>query len=274
MKTNGFQSARRYQQGVSLLEILVGMAIGLMVILAALGAMMLTQQTSSTVGDRSRLQQRAGDVMRNLGFHVQQSGARTLRVLGASANSVGFSQAYPGIDTSRTAGVPNLHVFGTEGAGGKPDSLVVGYQDDSDTGLDNTRDCLGNPTPNAERGLRMDNTFRVNSKAELECVGASGVEDALAEGVEDFQVRYAVKTGDWANRQTRWRNATELTAAGSWPQVQAIEVCLQLRGERSDNVRSTVDTPGCNGQAMTKDGRLRLVTRKTFVLRNAVLERE
>jgi type IV pilus assembly protein PilW len=274
VKTLKARSVRRPQRGVSLMELLVGMAIGFMVILAALGAMLVTQQTSGAVADRSRLQQRADDVLRNMGSHIQHSGALTLVASGVSTNSVGFSQAYPGIDTSRTTGIPNLHVFGTEGQSGGADSLVVGYQDDSDTGADNTRDCLGNPAPTAARGLRMDNTFRVTSGSDLECVGSGGLADVLAEGVEDFQVRYAVKTGNWAARQTRWFNAAELTSAGLWPQVQAVEVCLLLRGERTDNHRPTVDTLDCNLRAVPKDGRLRLLSRKTFVLRNAVLERE
>ena len=72
--------AKKYsrQRGFSLVELMVGLTIGLFVVLAAVGSLVYTQATATIVGDSARIQQTADSVFRNLGFHVAQAGALSI----------------------------------------------------------------------------------------------------------------------------------------------------------------------------------------------------
>ncbi len=53
------RSFPRYQQGVTLIELMVGIALGLMVIAVAMVALMTSRSISGTVSDASAMQQQA-----------------------------------------------------------------------------------------------------------------------------------------------------------------------------------------------------------------------
>jgi hypothetical protein len=125
---------------------------------------------------------------------------------------------------------------------------------------------------------RIDNVFAVNA-IELRCTGRRGIADtdiAPAQAivgdntrptgeiaVEDFQVLYWVQTAAGLQRRV---SATDVPANGGWPAVDSVEVCLQLRGVRSDYPVSNFTN--CAGNAITNGGRLHQVFRSSFKLRN------
>ena len=55
------------QRGVTLIELLVGIAIGLMVVAVALGALMASRSISGTVSEATSLQQQAAYAFRVIG---------------------------------------------------------------------------------------------------------------------------------------------------------------------------------------------------------------
>ncbi|MBS0291029.1 MAG: prepilin-type N-terminal cleavage/methylation domain-containing protein, partial [Proteobacteria bacterium] len=63
------------QRGVSLIELMVGVAIGLLVVAVAMGALMVSRGISGTVSDASSIQQQAAYAMRVVGLQMRQAGS-------------------------------------------------------------------------------------------------------------------------------------------------------------------------------------------------------
>jgi len=240
------------QRGVSLIELLIGLTIGLLVAVAAVGSLVYTKVSSTAVGDSSRLQQDASTAFRIMGHHLRQAGARRLE------NNVGekvqFNPTYQGLSTTTY-----VILNGTEGTSNGTDTLVVSF--DIDPTID-ARDCLGQ-TP---AGSIVRSTFRVISN-ELQCLGSatSATSQALIAGVEDMQVWYGLRTGN----DLRYVTATGVS---DWRLVEAVQVCLRLVGDVSGNPTVAASTPGCiTGQTVASDGRVRRVFTQVFNLRNVGL---
>jgi type IV pilus assembly protein PilW len=65
----------RRQAGFSLVELMVGITVGLLVVVAAVGSLAFTQASSTVVVDNAGLQQKADAIFRNIAYHVEQAGA-------------------------------------------------------------------------------------------------------------------------------------------------------------------------------------------------------
>lgn len=253
------------------MELMVGITIGLLVVLAAIGSLVATQVTSAATGDSSRLQQKADAVFRNLAFHLTQAGAIVLEPPPSAENPavLVFSSRYTGFDPA-TTGAPGqiFSIHGINGTANAPDTLRISYQDNG-----TVRDCLGNrPTP-ATVNIRVDNTFSVNG-ADLMCLGASAAPaQSIADGIEDFQVTYGVQTLVAGAAQYRFFRADEMLASPNtpnWTSVQAVSICLQLIGDTLGNPQPGLVMTGCRGQNIASNGALRRVFQRTFTLRNAL----
>jgi type IV pilus assembly protein PilW len=275
------QSRVRTQRGFSLVELMVGLTIGLLIVLAAIGSLVFTQATSSVVDDGARLQQKADAIFRNIGYHVTQAGAVDLAQAPAAASSapetakVVFSANYTGFNTSPAGSIYNL--YGENGATiNDPDTLGVSYEKTFDPAnpTDNTktvsRDCLGNK-PTGANG-NVDNKFYLDTTTkDLMCLGAATntAAQSIADGVEDFQVRYGVRTGLPGAEIYQYFDAAP---ALDWTNIQSVQVCLQVIGDNKGNPKPTALTlKGCNGQTLPTDSYLRRVFKRTFSARNALL---
>ncbi len=264
---------RRLQHGLSLIETMVGITVGLLTVLAAVGTLMVTRQGGTTVSESYRLSSAGNATMRLIAATIRQAGATEL-VQAAPGGNVSF-----GFFTDRAAGAAGDQlVSGTEGAGGVPDTLVVSYQHRDD---DVTRDCLGN-SPGAPPE-RIDNTFSVTT-VELRCVGnrgstgtviGAGAQALVGDNanqntqiaVEDFQVWYWVINAAGQQRRVTANNVPAATPLG-WPAVDAVEVCLQLRGTATNY--PTANFTNCAGTSVANGGRLHQVFRGVYKLRNRV----
>lgn len=245
-------SARRNQAGVSLIELMVGITIGLLVVVAAVGSLMYTRVSSTTVGDSSRLQQDAATAFRIIGHHVRQAGARRIQNVSATNPNVQFNPAYSGFGTTTTTVV----LSGAEGASGATDTLRVSHDADPTIGVS---DCLGQVPSTAN----VTNTFTLVG-GELRCLGSAtgSTTQAIIAGVEDFQVWYGVRTGLGVNSTLQYANASSVT----WDRIETVMVCLRLAGDLSNN--PGVDVTGCNGETISADGRIRRVFRRVYFMRN------
>ncbi|WP_372661102.1 prepilin-type N-terminal cleavage/methylation domain-containing protein, partial [Hydrogenophaga sp.] len=183
LKTREGDNNRSRQTGATLIELMIGLTIGLMVVVAAVGSLVYTRVASTTVGDSSRLYQDASTAFRIIGNHVRQGGAR--RVVNDTGDArVRFNRDYVGFGSANATVV----VTGTNGAGTSTDTLRISH--DIDTSLD-ARDCLGQKP--IAGSVNINNTFTVVD-GELRCLGSgtSGAQAIIA-GVEDMQVLYGVK---------------------------------------------------------------------------------
>lgn len=252
----------RRQLGMSLMELMVGIAIGMLVVVAALGTMSFTQLSTTVVTDSTQLQQNADSVFRIMGFQATQSGAVAL-TSAPDAGKVIFSSAFTGFNTATTNATTGqiFAVHGVDGGTSGSDTLRLSYEDDG-----GIRDCHGNSSSTT---ARVDNEFALSSGS-LTCKGASAgaVAQPVADGIDDFQVWYGVVTGTGAALRIRYFTASGVT---DWGNIQSLRVCIVIRGERQGNPQPGLAQTGCRGQSITADGYIRRVFWRTFALRNKTL---
>lgn len=264
------------QRGVSLIEIMVGLTLGLLIIAVALGAVLVSRQLSSTTSEASRLQQQASYALRILGQQVRQAGAMRLDLAyGLAEPSTGFLT----LDPSAPVAFDASFVRATSTLGSSSTRpLQTGYAfyrerltTSSTQPAPQMRDCLGS----VPSGTTVQSAFFLQRDAgaasgELRCAGSGTGEgaQALIADVADFQVawlRERIVTG-----QPVVDRVSATDAAANWAAIQAVEVCLEMVGsENIDTGNSTYRPCGwTTGAAETPRGnRLRLVYRSTFQLR-------
>jgi type IV pilus assembly protein PilW len=281
LKSQTLLPSKKHQKGASLIELMVGITVGLLVVLAAVGTLMFTSVSSSASSDVTRLQQKSEIFFRLFRFQVEQAGAISISSPTLS-NEVRFGSEYTGLDSVSTGykgtGLPvtaQVSVHGTDGASSAADILRIAYQHE-DNGRGDGRDCLGNSPPTADKNIRVIGVYRLNTAtAELMCEGGNATtgEQALIDGVEDFQVTYGVKTYpvktplDPSTYTYSFLRADQVT---QWELVTAVSICLQLQGDSTNNPQ--VGTVlGCSGNAVATDGRLHRTYSRIYSLRNALL---
>jgi len=233
-----------HARGHTLPELLIGLAVSLGVVLSAVACYNISRQSWAAFDAVDALHHNARAALRNL--HAQ-----ALRAGGAQ-----LSTAADGQRVQRTAlhdsSQPDLQ--GTEGT--RTDSVSLGHWHSL-----SPYDCQGNHTG---RDTLVLNSYQVNTKKELTCKDlrlSGSTYQALAEGVEDLQVRYAQAQ---ANQTVQWVTAAQVT---DMRQVLAIELCLRLVSTQPNTTRNTLSL-GCQGETVAADGFSRRVLRRSVALRN------
>jgi type IV pilus assembly protein PilW len=231
------------QSGMSLIEVMVAMTIGL-IILIALGYFFL----SST-----RINRTTDDVSR-----MQESGRNTLELMGKAVRQAGYRRD---VDEKFGGSAGALVMEGTNGSGTAADSITVRYnaQEDGDV------DCTGTivPAGTDESPNMVTATFAISGGA-LTCNnGTSTV--TLVDNIEDMQIGYGIDSErDGAIDAAYINNPT----ATQFAQVAAVQVTLLTKGP-SKNVTTNSQTLSYNGADITKsDGHLYQVYSATFTVRN------
>ncbi len=243
---------RHTQKGVTLVELMVGIAIGLLTVAVAIGALMVSRGVSGTVSDASQLQQQASYAFRVIGQQLRQSGSIRLNMAPKSAAStvdaadpVAFEAAYINPAASSDAFYPK-----TDSIKGQdiPVQLITGYRNyveslyTSASDVSQFRNCLGENGTDAI----VRSTFGYdNVKFELTCAGTAGAQP-LIQNVADFQIRYLSQTGgNTGDPKIQYINAA--TAAADWTQVFGVEVCIVIFGTEVIDVPAGSVYKGCDG---------------------------
>lgn len=236
----------RASAGMSLIELLVGIAIGMIVVVAALISLAHTRTSASTLDASVAMHQNAALVWRTLGFQIRQAGAVPLVTSSAGAN-VEFRPTCLAHETE----CKNNPLAGDNGDSGKPDTLRVLFNVDASL---TTSDCQGDEVATPQ----VTSEFHV-VKGEFVCDDGLG-DGALVAGVEDFQVSYLQHTG---------AQVQLVNLPASWNGITAVQVCLQLAGASRQELAT--DFINCAGQNVSPtDGRFHRVFRRVFNLRNAM----
>lgn len=269
----------RLQNGVGLIELMVGLTVGILVVLAALLNFGSVNTSSLVVSEASRLEQQVNVTMDAIAQQIKQAGAMNL------VSSLPGSTQLEKVEFENLAalngadlGTRKVIVRGSDGAGGAPDTLTIAYSVPSGGG-GIAQNCAGDnaidypPTPSsggapAATSRQVVSTLAVTGGS-LTCgmAGIAGVTpQPLATNVVNFQVRYLVNTGDRATTRT----ATQVGANWTdWAGIDGVEICLHLT---SDSRQAAVAAPqftDCLGNAINADGRLHRVARNIFRLRNS-----
>lgn len=249
---------RRSQQGLGLVELLIGMAIASMVGLAAFSGLLMSRGAAASVADLGHLQQQASYAMHLIGSHVRQAGAQDptpdpASGLHAFGEPLGLGES----------GAPL--VGGAAKAGGH-DVLAVVFAPWPVTDATATSaahwqyDCTGS---RVDGSPRVEGRFEVNAQAQLTCAGLKQKQPVIG-NVAELRIDYRVDTGGGV----RVLEAREVDALGLWAAVRAVEVCLVLRGnERGPDLGSVHQ--GCGGKPKARKGQVHLVFRNVFSVRAA-----
>ena len=299
------------QRGMTLIELMIGLMIGLIVSGAALAVFLAINRMGKTHGDSGKLLEEGGFVSQRMTVAIKRSGYVDLL-----ADNFVFNQIIDGksalgkVIESPNAG--NLDKFGalyfaTTGlsAGifgcengvlsasstcttqGCRDALLVAYQ--ATTALSSSdpfapsvptsvsdgsafSDCNGKAPPAGSDVII--NRYFVNAQDELMCMGNGDNQSrVLAVNVDQFQVLYGVSNWSVSEpiRRVSWQTAAQVTAANRWNSVIQVDLCLITRGPVGSTLNPGM-TNNCDGStSATSDTRLRKTFRTIVSLRNAPL---
>jgi type IV pilus assembly protein PilW len=246
---------RRRQRGLSLVELLAGMAVGLLVIATAFSTLLLTRSAAAGISELSQLQQQGSHALHLIGQQLRQ--ARSLEPWRDEATGLHAFGVEPGDAPPSVTGI--------EGADGQPDSVSIAYvRGRWPAGTGSPRnwaqyDCTGT---NVEDQDQVRATFSLDTKGNLMCRGVK-TSQPVSGNVADFQVDYRVDSG----AGLRHMDASAVQRGNLWAAVTAVEVCLELRGdEKGPQARGSYR--GCGGDERPHSGRTHLVIRNLFHLRN------
>ncbi len=213
-------------RGFSLLELLVGLTLGLLVSVAAVGTFSFIQNANRLNGEVSRMQQDAALAFNTIGQYLRSSGSVSLTQTGGGISFVGRG-AFAGIPGSGDAVVRGVVRDGRE-------VLQAAMSTLQDAGLNGpTIDCIGNEVPAVPTLLTEFDWNTANN--ELRCRRALVPGDTAGEmapqpiiaNVAQWVVHFGLRTAD-DRVQYRLRPAVADT---DWPLVEALRICLVLTSQ-------------------------------------------
>ena len=241
------------QRGFTMVELLIGMALSLLVIAAATAAYGTSKQTWSVLVAADAVHANARIALRNIREQSWAAGAAYLKATSNSDNR--FS-----VEVSDKEDLGQAALAGVNGSK-YVESLTLGHWHAIDD-----IDCQGNASSTHST---VRNHYKLNTNKELTCKDLNlnnSTYQALAEGVEDFQVRYAEVNP--VAQTVQWKTANQVTAMS---QVIVIEVCLVVASSIATNhTPSSVSLKGCQGETMATDGRMRRTFKRVMALRNRI----
>jgi type IV pilus assembly protein PilW len=260
----------RLQRGMTLLEMLIAMTLGLLLV-AGIGSIFVgSNQAYRVQEENARIQEAGRYALEILGRNVRQAGFADLPT-NPVATKIGFEGTpVNGLDTTCPLGAPVT------------DMLTIQYD-----GMNGEQDCQ---SANIAAGQIVQHTFFIAGNA-LRCnavvnappapvppgacpAANAGVE--LLRNVEDLQVLYGIDT-DGNQSADRYD-----TAPANWNQVVTARVCVLIRSENQGISVGNQRFLNCGGalgtlagnlaftNAAAGDTRLRRAFVATFNLRNRI----
>lgn len=241
----------RKQSGVSLVELMIAVAIGL-ILITVIGNVYLAGRQSFRDQDESA--------------RLQETGRFVLDTISRVVHDTGRADVAPDNTLQKFILIPGagLALDGADGAAGAPDSLIIRFASASAGEVD----CLGGGTGGtAAAPLVVTQTLTFDGvDRELECSVNGGAAQPLASNVEDFQVTFGVDSngavGSW--------NVDQYLAptTANAPATMAIRVCVLVT--TADNMAPAAQQfVDCNGALQVAgDRRIRRAFSKVIGLRN------
>lgn len=208
----GVRGCRSRQGGMSLMELLVAMALGLLLVVGIGSVYLGSQQTYRMQEANARLQENGRFALEVIG--------RSLRQAGALGDISAATMAMPLPSTTPITGTAN--------------SLTVEFNAamaENNGGTWGERDCTGQ-FANANANELIRNEFSLTASDDLQCRGSvvtpavsSSQTEPLISGVQELQFIYGVD-----NDGDQSANFYTATPAG-WNNVVTARVCVMLRSE-------------------------------------------
>ena len=256
------QKHLKFQAGLTLIELMIGLAVGLLVVAVATVSLLGSRSVTGAVSDISGIQQQAAYVMRTFGTQLRQAGSLYLD-LGLDADGDGeitSATAFQLRGSTDTAIAEN---------NGSVTIRFTGYEEPTFANAGPiSRNCLGAPgSIPAGTTASIESIFTLNG-TDLRCN-----DQPIAQNVAAFQVRYLLQGTDQDDPTMLYTNSA---GVADWNRVQGVEVCLVLFGtERIDVPAGDVSYTGCDGNAVditaltgNRTNRMHYVFRNVFQLRS------
>ena len=260
------QKQLKFQAGLTLIELMIGLAVGLLVVAVATVSLLGSRSVTGAVSDISGIQQQAAYVMRTFGTQLRQAGSLYLD-LGLDADGKGEI-------TSATAFQlrGNNEQAINEDAEETPTKYIVQYTGYEEPTFANagpiSRNCLGAPgSIPAGTTASIESIFTLNG-TDLRCN-----DQPIAQNVAAFQVRYLLQGTDQDDPTMLYTNSA---GVADWNRVQGVEVCLVLFGTERIDLPEGASYTGCDGStavnittlAAPRTNRMHYVFRNVFQLRS------
>jgi type IV pilus assembly protein PilW len=227
-----------YEAGLTLVEIMIALTLGLLVLLAIGSVYIGSRQTYRVQEDNARIQEAGRYALEVIGRSIRQAGADS--EMNYALNSQVTSCSPPTCTP----------IIGVNNASPTPDSFTVqfyaGREEDTGAGWV-TRNCTGGNV-NAIPPAIVTNAFTV-SGTDLRCSGNAVVPQPLIADVEDMQVIYGVDssgTDDSVDIYT--------ASPANWALVYTARVCVQLRSAANGLVTTPQTYLNCAGALGTSVG--------------------
>ncbi|WP_404299872.1 PilW family protein [Alicycliphilus denitrificans] len=276
------------QRGVTLIELLVGLSIGLLVVAVAMGALMVSRGVSGTVSDASSIQQQGAYILRTIGLQLRQTSSLYLNPdpIGDASTDVLSAVVFEIKADAQGSGNSFDHQDTLKGGS---DSVTIGfrrYQDNvffannatsTVTGTDYlARNCVGAPG-NTSTDQRVESVFTFTD-GNLRCGGNGAAAQPIAQNVAQFQLTYLVQTTSTTGTTVQYTKGSDMPADATdptWRRVQGVQVCLVLYGSETIDMPSGSSYTNCEGDSVdmttltgTRKNRMHLLFRNTFQLRS------
>ncbi len=270
---------QRYSAGRTLIELMIGMAIGMFISALVLSLYMNSRASFRLHDENGRMREDGNFAMNLIGRNVIQSGyspiaATTLTQPIAQATYLN-AQTMRGCEHGFVAPTKGDFSCGSD-ASGQPAIEVVYVVDKSyQSNIGEGADCNGQQAKfnldGAEFGSDdvryVINRFFVSKKkgdlfGTLYCAGSGNTTpQPILANVENFKVSFSVD------------GARDFSAdkINNWKKVMVVTMCLQVASENKVIAGSSQKYVDCSGaESLSKDGRLRSVFQGAFALRNNV----
>lgn len=256
------QKHLKFQTGLTLIELMIGLAVGLLVVAVATVSLLGSRSVTGAVSDISGIQQQAAYVMRTFGTQLRQAGSLYLD-LGLDADGDGeitSATAFQLRGSTDTAIAEN---------NGSVTIRFTGYEEPTFANAGPiSRNCLGAPgSIPAGTTASIESIFTLNG-TDLRCN-----DQPIAQNVAAFQVRYLLQGTDQDDPTMLYTNRD---GVADWNRVQGVEVCLVLFGTERIDLPEGASYTGCDGStavnittlAAPRTNRMHYVFRNVFQLRS------
>lgn len=260
MRNACFPMTMKHQKGATLIELMVGITIGLMTIAVATGALMVSRGVSGTVTDASQIQQQASYAFRVIGQQLRQAGSMRLDLAANKGPADPIDPSDVVVFTpDELIHAPTAAIWAVSGKDSPSASeykLSVAYQNYAESTFTSAsdvsffRDCLGNGPdlpvfPLEQNIIQSQLALKGN---ELLCLGANPLanEEALIRNIADFQVSYLRQT-DGTTGAPKIQTMNAATVGANWNSVYGVEVCIVLFGDEAIDMPTGSTYRGCDG---------------------------
>lgn len=274
------------QRGATLIELLVGLTIGLAVVGVAVGSMIVSRGVSGTVSDASVIQQQGAHAMRVIGGQMRQAGSLYLNPNPTSAASTDPLGAVVFETNAQPASSAMLAFSQDKTIGGGASSVTTTFRRYKDPVYTSSspatlvRNCVGSPS-DSSGDEAIESLFAFDSATNtLRCSGNGTNAQPIVHNVAQFQLTYLEQSPDAAGSKVKYISAADVT---NWRSVQGVQVCLVLYGSEPIDLpagtnadivtsRSYTDCAGNSvdmaGLAGARKNRMHIVFRNVFQLRS------